>query len=126
MSFPHRSNTKAYKDAVPPTKKDHHPLTTYSDACWRSQIRNAVRVGVLLSLFKFCSMSGAMLFYSGCPLIWKADRQDPTALSSCKVEIQATNMSSHLTINTSNMISDLLSCGYPIDDTDAAINGAIA
>ena len=41
MSFPHGSDTEAYKDAFPPKLGDHHRLTTYSNACWGSQIRNA-------------------------------------------------------------------------------------
>ncbi len=81
MSFPHRSNTKAYRDLVPPTEKDHHRLTTYSVACWGSQISNAAHTGVLLPLFKFCSMSGVILFRSGGPITWKAVRQDRTYLS---------------------------------------------
>jgi hypothetical protein len=52
--------------------------------------------------------------------MWKADRQDRTALSSCEVEIRATNMGSRLTINICNMISHLADCGFPINDTSLA------
>jgi hypothetical protein len=65
-------------------------------------------------------MSGAVLFRSGGPLTWKADRQDRTALSSCEAEIRATNMGSRLTINIRNMISHLANCGFPINDTSLA------
>jgi hypothetical protein len=94
MSFPHRSDTNAYVDAVPPKPGDHHRLTTYSDACWGSQISKAIQAGIQLPLFKFQSMSGEILFCLGGPITWKADRQDWTSLSSCEAEIRATNMGS--------------------------------
>jgi hypothetical protein len=53
MSFPASSDTEAYTDAIPPSTAQHHRLTTYSDACWGSQLGNAVREGVQLPLFKF-------------------------------------------------------------------------
>jgi hypothetical protein len=53
MLFPHRSYTKAYEDAVPPKLGNHHRLTTYSNACWGSQIDNAIQAGIQLPLFKF-------------------------------------------------------------------------
>jgi hypothetical protein len=59
MHFPHFSDTEAYTDALPPKPTHHHRLTTYSNACWGSQIGNAVRDGIQLLLFKFRSMSGA-------------------------------------------------------------------
>jgi hypothetical protein len=40
-----------------------------------------------LPLFKFCSMSGAVVMQSGGPIAWKAGRQERTSLSSCKAEI---------------------------------------
>ena len=120
MTFPHSSDTEAYTDALPPYTDNHHRLTTYSDACWGSQIGNAIREGVQLPLFKFRSMSGAIIFRSGGPITWKTERQERTSLSSCEAEIRATNMGSCLTINLRNMILYLQSLGYPIDDTDLA------
>ena len=117
MSFPASSDTEAYTDAIPPSTAQHHRLTTYSDACWGSQLGNAVREGVQLPLFKFRSMSGAIVMRSGGPIAWKGDRQERTALSSCEAEIRATNMGARLTVNTRNMISSLADLGYPIDDT---------
>jgi hypothetical protein len=73
MAFPHPSDTEAYDNALPPKLGDHHHLTTYSDACWGSQIGNAIPEGIQLPLFKFHSMSGAILFSSGGLLTWKAD-----------------------------------------------------
>jgi hypothetical protein len=61
MTFPHSSNTKAYNDALPPKTDRHHHLTMYSNACWGSQIGNAVREGIQLPLLKFCSMSSAII-----------------------------------------------------------------
>ncbi len=117
MLFPASSDTEAYTDAIPPSKDQHHRLTTYSDACWGSQLGNAVRKGIQLPLLKFCSMSGAIVMKSGGPLMWKADCQERTALSSCKAKIPATNMGTRLTVNMRNMISSLSDLGYPSDDT---------
>jgi hypothetical protein len=52
MSYPHSSDTEAYNNAIPPKNAAHHRLTTYSDACWGSQLGNAVQEGVQLPLFK--------------------------------------------------------------------------
>ncbi len=120
MSYPHASDTEAYTDTLPPKTDQHHRLTTYSDACWGSQLGNAVREGIQLPLFKFRSMSGAIVMCSGGPISWKADRQDRTSLSSCEAEIRATNTVSRLTVNTRNMILSLSSLGYPISDADLA------
>ncbi len=93
VSFPHSSNTDTYDDALPPCPDNHRRLTTYSDACWGSQIGNAIRKGIQLPLFKLRSiMSGAIIFWSGGPITWKTDRQDHTSLTSCNTEIRATNM----------------------------------
>ncbi len=120
MLFPHRSNTKAYVDAVLPKPGNQHRLTTYSDACWGFQIGKAIQTGIQLPLFKFWSMSGAILFCLGGPITWKVNRQDWTSLSLGEVEIQATNMGSWLTVNTRNLILDLSSKGYPITDAESA------
>ena len=46
MSFPPSSDTEAYTDAIPPTPAQHHRLSTYSDACWGSQLGNAICEGI--------------------------------------------------------------------------------
>jgi hypothetical protein len=120
MHFPHSSNTEAYTDALPPKPNHYHCLTTYSNVCWGSQFGNAIRERIQLPLFKFRSMSGAIVFQSSGPITWKTERQDRTSLSSCKVEIQATNAGSCLTMNVRNMMSYLSSLGYPIRDTKTA------
>ncbi len=75
MSFPHPLDTEAYDNALPLKLSNHHQLTltTYSDVCWGSQIGNTIQKGIQLPLFKFRSMSGAILFCFGGPLTWKAD-----------------------------------------------------
>jgi hypothetical protein len=114
MFYPHASDTEAYSDAIPPKHHQHHHLTTYSNACWASQLGNAVWEGIQSPLFKFQSMSGAIVMHSGGPISWTAEQQERTSLSSCKVEIRATNTGSRLTVNTRNMISSLSTLGYPI------------
>jgi hypothetical protein len=55
MLFPPPLDTEAYTDAIPPSKDQHHRHTTYSDACWGSQLGNAVREGIQPPLFKFAA-----------------------------------------------------------------------
>jgi hypothetical protein len=43
MLFPPPMDTEAYTNAIPPSKDQHHRLTTYRDACWGSQLGNAVQ-----------------------------------------------------------------------------------
>ena len=68
LHFPDSSDAEAYDDATPPRPNSGHKLTTYSDACWGSQIGNAIKEGTLLPLFKFRSMSGAIVFCMGGPI----------------------------------------------------------
>jgi hypothetical protein len=60
--FPTYQIQEAYDNALPPKLGNHHHLTTYSDACWGSQVGNAIQEGIQLPLFKFCSMSSAIFF----------------------------------------------------------------
>jgi hypothetical protein len=119
IQFPSRSDAEAYSDAVPPSQRNSHRLTTYSDACWGSQIGNAVRAGTLLPLFKFRSMSGGIIFRSGGPIVWTAIRQEKTSLSSCESEIRATNEAGKLTVACRNLIEQLAAAGYPITDASS-------
>ncbi len=114
MSFPPASNTKAYTNAMPPCKHKHHCLTTYSNACWGSQLGNAVRKGIQIPLFKLCCMSGAIVMCSGSPIFWEPERQEHMCLSSCEAETCATNMGSRLTVNNCYMIKHLSSLGCPV------------
>jgi hypothetical protein len=62
VHFPDSSNVEAYTDAKPPSPSHSSPLTSYSDACWGSQIGSAIRERTLLPLFKCRSMSGGIIF----------------------------------------------------------------
>ncbi len=46
MHFPYLSDTEAYHNTIPPKDGQHHRLTTHSNACWGSQLRNAVHEGI--------------------------------------------------------------------------------
>ncbi len=52
VHFPDSSNVEAYMDAKPPSPSHSSPLTSYSDACWGSQIGSAVRDGTLPPFFQ--------------------------------------------------------------------------
>jgi hypothetical protein len=105
MHFPAFSDMEVYHNTTSSKDSQHHHLTTYSDPCWGSQLGNSVREGIHLTLFTFCSMSGAIVMPLGGSLSWKANHQERTYLSSCEAEIRATNMGCYLTVNTRNMTS---------------------
>ncbi|KAL7523301.1 hypothetical protein ACHAWF_000464 [Thalassiosira exigua] len=119
VHFPSSSVVEAYKDAKSPSPGSSHRCTTYSDACWGSQIGNAVPEGTPIPLFKFRSMSGSIIFRSGGPISWPLLRQERTSLSSCEAEIRATNEASRDTRGVRNLIKGLRDHGYPIDDTSS-------
>jgi hypothetical protein len=58
-------DVEAYTDTKPPSPSHPYPLTTYSNACWGSQLGSAVCDGTLLPLFKCRSMSGGIIFCQG-------------------------------------------------------------
>ncbi len=91
LHFPDSADVKAYSNPKPPSFVHCTPLTTYSNACWGSKIGSAVHDGTLLPLFKFCSMSGGIIFCQGGPIAWMSMGQEKTSLSSCEVEIRDTN-----------------------------------
>ena len=47
VHYPHKSDVEAYgENAVPPqSAEDFERLSTYADACWGSQVGNAVECG---------------------------------------------------------------------------------
>ena len=104
VHYPDASDAEAYKDASPPPPGRSHLLTTYSDTCWGSQIGNSVPDGTQLPLFKFHSMSSAIVYRMGGPIAWKGLRQEKTSHSSCEAEIRATNTGSKLTMEICNLI----------------------
>jgi hypothetical protein len=121
MHLPHSSNTEAYHNSIPPQDGQHHCFTTYSNACWGSQLQNAVHEEIQLPLFKFPSMSSTIVMWSGGQLSWKANRQDRTSLSSCKAEIRAINIGCQLAVYIRHVISSLSSLGYPITNAEIPI-----
>jgi hypothetical protein len=62
IHYPPSTNMEAYTNAIPPKLSMTPTLSAYSDACWGSQIGNAVAEGTLLLLFKFRSMNGGIIF----------------------------------------------------------------
>ena len=100
---PDESDIEAFSDAVPPKKGQEHLMTTYSNACWVSQIGNAIPHNVEIPLFKFRSMSSAILYRMGGPISWKSMRQDQTSLSSCEAKIYATSESAKITVGVCNL-----------------------
>jgi hypothetical protein len=96
VHFLDSSGVEAHTDAKPPCPSHKSPLTSYSDACWGSQIGSAVHDGTLLPLFICRSMSGGIVFHQGGPIVWTAVRQERTSLSACKAEIRAMNKVSKL------------------------------
>jgi hypothetical protein len=72
VHFSDSSDIEAYTDAKLPSPSHQSPLTSYSNACWGSQIGSAVRDGTLLPLFKCRSMSGGIIFCQGGPIAWTA------------------------------------------------------
>jgi hypothetical protein len=75
MHFPPSSDMEVYWDALPLKHANLLALLSYSNACWGSQIENAIANGTLLPLFKFCSMSSGIVFKNGGPLGWLAECQ---------------------------------------------------
>jgi hypothetical protein len=117
VHFPPSLDVEAYTDAIPPPWENGAPLTSYSDACWGSQIGSAVCDGTLLPLFKFWSMSGGFDFRQGGPLIWLCSQQDQTALSSGEAEIRATNEASKSIVGMCHLADGVRSSGFNISDT---------
>ena len=117
VHFPDSSDKEAYgAEARPPTARNRHLLTAYSDAGWGAQFGNTIPDGSQVDLFKYRSMSGYILFRCGGPISWQTIRQQRTSLSSCEAEIKAVNEATKKTISIRNVIEDLIQCGYPMDD----------
>ncbi len=118
IHYPPSTDIEAYQDATAPTVINLSTLSSYSDACWGSQIGSAVMDGTLLPLFKFWSMSGGIVFKRGGPLGWLSKRQDHTSLSSCEVEICATSATSKKVVNLRNICQSFTESGFTISDLD--------
>ncbi len=121
LHFPPSSDTKAYTNVIPPKlHSSSSTLSTYADACWGSQIGNAVADGTLLPPFKFRSMSGGIIFCNSGPLGWLGERQNRTSLSSCEVEIRATSATSKKVVDFRNLCCSMTESGHNLHDVDAA------
>jgi hypothetical protein len=116
IHFPPSTDVEDYTDALPPTLTNSSTLSSYSDACWGLQIGNAVADDTLLPLFKFRSMTGEIIFWTGGPVGWLGERQDRTSLSSCKAEIRATNATSKKMVDFRNVCQSMVESGHDIAD----------
>jgi hypothetical protein len=114
--YPPSTDVEAYQDATPPKSHDSSTLSSYSNACWGSQIRNGVVEGTLLPLFKFHSMSGGIVFKNGGPLGWLSKRQDCTSLSSCKAKIHTISATSKKVVDLCNLSLSFTESGFSIAD----------
>lgn len=119
IHFPDSCDKEAYTDAKPPVEANAHKLTTYSDASWGGQYGEKVCDSTPLPLFKFCSMSGFIVFRCGGPVSWGAVCQNQTALSSCEAEIRATNEGAKRTKEFRNLVDGMIEIGYAMLDLDA-------
>jgi hypothetical protein len=115
IHYPPSTDVEAYTDAIPPKLSTTQTLTAYIDACWGSQIGNAVADGTLLPLFKFWSMNGGIVFKNGVPIGWLSKRQERTALSSCEAEIWATNTTSKKVVDFRNLSRSVSDSGHSIE-----------
>jgi hypothetical protein len=114
IHHPPLTDVEAYIDTVPPTPTTSPTIPTYSNACWGSQIRNAVAEGTLLPLFKFRSMNGGIAFRNSCPTGWLGERQERTPFSSCEAEICATSTTSKKVFDFRNLCRSISESGLPL------------
>jgi hypothetical protein len=112
------TDVKAYTDATPPTANNLSTLSSYSEACWGSQFGSAVANRTLLSLFKFRSMSGSIIFKNGGPLSWLRGHQERTSLSSCEAEIRATCIMLKKVVDLRNIFWSVNDSGFACTDID--------
>ena len=62
-------------------------------------------------------MSGGIVFRYGGPLGWLWERQDLTSLSSCEVEIHATNATSKKVVDFRNLCTSMCENGHSLPDS---------
>ncbi|KAL7529275.1 hypothetical protein ACHAWF_008497 [Thalassiosira exigua] len=120
INYPDSSNVEAYDDAKRPSDGTSRKCTTYSNACWGSQLGNSVLMEMWMPLFKFCSMSGGIIFRSGGPITWFSERQERSSHSSCEAEIRATDHAARDAVSVRHLIAGLRALGYPIADNESA------
>ncbi len=115
IHYPPSTNVEAYTNAIPPKNLTTLTLLAYSDACWGSQIGNAVAEGTLLPLFKFRSMNSGIIFKNGGLIGWLGKRQECTSLSSYEAEIWATNAMLKKVVDFCNLSRSVSESGHTID-----------
>ncbi len=72
IHFPFHHDMEAFSDALPPSAAQHSELTSYSDACWGSQLGNMEHANEEIELFKLRSMSGYIVLRAGGPIAWSS------------------------------------------------------
>jgi hypothetical protein len=113
---------EASMDAAPPAPLTTPTISAYSDACWGSQLGNAVAEGTFLPLFKFCSMNGGIVFRNGGRIGWLGMQQERTSLSLCEAEICATNATYKKVVDFRNLCQSISDSGISVlDATSPAI-----
>ena len=112
---PSFSNAEAYSYTFPQSVSSSHPLSTYSDACWGSQMGHTVREGSFLPLFNNHSMSGKIFFWSDGFIAGPIVGLEKTSLSSCEAEICSTDEACKLRLTSHSLIQQLPATGYPIE-----------
>ena len=81
-----------------------------------SKIGNAIADGTVLPLFKFCSMTGGIIFCNGGHISWIGDHLDRTSLSSCEAEIRATNSNLNKVVDFCNLCRSMAESGHTLAD----------
>ncbi len=112
VHYPPSTGVEAYNNAVPPKLENSNMISVYSDLCWGSQLGSSIADGTLLSLFKFWSMNGGIVFKNGGPIGWLGKHQECTSLSSCEAKICATNATSKKVIDFRNLSCSVLDSGH--------------
>ena len=116
IHFPPSTDAEAYSYAILPTPATPSTLSSYSDACWGSQVGSVVADGTRLPLFKFRSMSSGIVFWYGGPLGWLCDHQEQTSLSSCEAEIRVTNATLKKVVDFCHLCTSMCEAGYSLPD----------
>ena len=88
LHFPFHHDMEAFSDAVPPSASEHIELTSYSDACWGSQLGNLENSNTEVEMFKLWSMSGYIVLRAEGPIAWSLVWQQQTSRSSCEAEVR--------------------------------------
>ena len=111
---PSFSNAEAYSYTFPQSVSSSHPLSTYSDSSWGSQMGHTVTEGSFLPLFNNHSMSGKIFFWSDGFIAGPIVGLEKTSLSSCEAEICSTDEACKLRLTSHNIQTWSLTVGSSI------------